>query len=314
MDPLNTVVQDKDTTYALMQGASRIGHRVVHVLLQGVHLLDGSLQFTGLEVIPTPGSNSAFRVIRELQLEEDEVDVIFVRKDPPFDERYLECMWLLEFASKGVLIMNSPQGLRDANEKIWSLRFPGLTPRTALTSSTRFFADFLASAKDIIAKPVNGHGGKGVFRIRQNDTNAAVIFETLSESGSRTVVLQEYVKAAESGDKRILVLGGKPIGAVLRKHSQKDHRNNLFAGGTAMPCEITGRDHEIIAGLAPELQAAGLHFVGIDIIGDFLIEVNVTSPTCLQEMNRFYSVALEDQVVAYATELLREHRNSRFRA
>lgn len=314
MDPLNTVVQEKDTTYALMQGASRIGHRIVHVLLQGVHLLDGGLLFTGLEVIPTPGSSSAFRVIGEIQLKENEVDVIFVRKDPPFDERYLECTWLLEYANKRVLILNSPQGLRDANEKIWSLRFPDLMPRTALTSSTRIFADFLASAKDIIAKPVNGHGGKGVFRIRQNDTNAAVIFETLSASGSRAVVLQDYVEAAESGDKRILLLGGKPMGAVLRKHSLKDHRNNLFAGGIAMPCDITDHDHEIIAKLAPELQAAGLHFVGIDIIGDRLIEVNVTSPTCLQEMNRFYGVALEDQVVAYATGLLTAHQNSRFSA
>ena len=201
-------------------------------------------------------------------------------------------------------IINSPRGLRTVNEKIWATRFPNLVPQTAVTRHKDDFLRFLRNEKDIVVKPTNGFGGMSVFRLKEGDQNAPVTFETLSKGGGKEVVLQKYIPEAEKGDKRVLLLDGNPLGAVLRVHSSKDHRNNFYAGGRAEPTELTPRDCEIIQSLGPELRRLGLTFVGIDIVGDHLTEVNVTSPTCLQEMNALYGKNLEDRVIEFAEQLV----------
>ena len=169
---------------------------------------------------------------------------------------------------------------------------------------------FIQTKKDVIVKPINGFGGQSVFHLQPNGPNRNVILETLTNRWQREIIVQAYVPEAKNGDKRILLLNGEPLGAVLRLHGQDDHRNNFFAGGKPQPCEITSRDREIIHTLKPHLQALKLYFVGIDVIGDYLIEVNVTSPTCLQEINTLYNKSLEFQVIEFAERLIHTSQSS----
>ena len=212
--------------------------------------------------------------------------------------------WLLERASKNVKVINSPTGIRTVNEKIWATQFTSLIPDTVISRKIEDFNDFLNQQKEIIIKPTDGFGGSGVFKISKDAPNKNVSFEVLSEKGRKEVIMQQYIPEASIGDKRILLLNGEPLGAVLRVHGKDDHRNNFYAGGRPEPCEITDRDMEIIEELKPHLIELGLYFVGIDMLGDYLIEVNVTSPTCLQEMNRLYGKKLHHEVIEFAEKLI----------
>ena len=232
-----------------------------------------------------------------------EVDAVFIRTDPPFDSRYLMHTWLLDSAAEQTCVINSPGGVRSCNEKVWCARLSDLTPRTLITAQRDRFDAFLAEQCKVIVKPTDQYGGKGVFVIERGDTNAGVIFETLSDAGSREIIVQEYVEAAEDGDKRILLLDGEPLGAIFRVHGDADHRNNLFAGGKALPAVIDDSDLRIIERLKPMLRQLGLHFVGIDIIGGRLIEVNVTSPTCLVEMTAFDNADYDERIIDYVEKM-----------
>ncbi len=299
MDPLESVHRLKDTTYAFMTGAARYGHTVHYLPLDGISLLDGRLHFDAEEVVPTPDGPELFERKGAAPMLDDAADALFIRTDPPFDENYLVHTWLLDHAPASLVILNDPAGIRTVNEKIWALRFTHLVPPSLVTPSEERARAFIAEHGTVVAKPTGGHGGKGVFVIREGEPNANVILETLMKKGREAVIIQKYVPEAVAGDKRILLLAGEPLGAVLRLHGEEDHRNNFFAGGTAHPAELTDLDREIIDTLAPHLRALGLAFVGIDVIGETLIEVNVTSPTCLQEMNRLYTLQLEDRVIEY---------------
>jgi glutathione synthase len=193
--------------------------------------------------------------------------------------------------------------LRTVNEKLWATQFVDLVPRTLVTSKLALYKQFVAEHDRAIVKPTDAKGGEGVFIVRRGDSNANVIFETLSHNKTREVIVQQYIPEAERGDKRILLLGGEYLTACMRIHGADDHRNNFFAGGKPAPAELTERDQQIIDALAPHMVALGLHFVGIDVIGDYLIEVNVTSPTCVQECNRLYERQHEDDVIAYIEKL-----------
>ena len=179
-----------------------------------------------------------------------------------------------------------------------------MIPRTLISRHLADFKEFLAKEKNIIIKPTDGFGGAGVFKISEDAANKNVSFEMLSDRDQKEVIMQQYIPEAAIGDKRILLLNGEPLGAVLRVHGEDDHRNNFYAGGKPIAVEITPRDLEVIATLKPHLQKLGLHFVGIDMLGDYLIEVNVTSPTCLQEMNRLYDCKLQDEVIQFAESLV----------
>ncbi len=299
MDPLESIDPEKDTSLALMLGAKQNGHTVFYLADNGLFYKEGKVCFDVVEVEPDLDLIPPFNIKDVKRLNENQVDVVFIRKDPPFDEQYLFNTWLLDQLPDSVFVVNRPSGIRTANEKLWSLQFKNLIPDTLVTSKIEDLNPFIEKHGEIILKPVNGFGGKSIFHLKKGDLNANVAFETLSQMETQPVIVQEYLPEAKKGDKRILLLDGKPLGAVLRVHSKKDHRNNFFSGGKPERSEVTKRDMEIIKEIKPMLEKEGLFFVGIDIIGDCLIEINVTSPTCLQEINRLNKAQLEKNVIEF---------------
>ncbi len=299
MDPLETVVIEKDTTFAFMLESHQRGHEVYYLPEDGISLWDGHLHFHTIKVKPQLVAHEPFIQERSEDLTDDQIHAIFIRTDPPFDQQYLINTWLLEFVPKHIPIINRPCGIRTVNEKIWAAQFTQFAPPTLISCHQGKLMDFIAEHKNIIAKPTDGYGGSSVFHIQPGDTNTKVILEHLSNKWNSPMILQRYVPEAQNGDKRILLLNGEPLGALLRVHAANDHRNNIFAGGSCQPAQMTARDKQIMATLKPHLLELGLYFVGIDMLGDYLIEVNVTSPTCLQEMNKLYHQHLERKVIDF---------------
>ncbi len=306
MDPLETVLFEKDTTLALMLGSRERGHEVFFLPSSGISLQNGKIIFHTIKVIPQRVKAKPFIIKEKIVLPAEKVDAVFIRTDPPFNEQYLQHTWFLDRLPSHIAVINRPNGIRTVNEKIWATQFTKLVPATLVSQNRMDMINFIKKEKNVIAKPTNGHGGRAVFHIKLGDTNINVILESLSENFTTDIILQGYVPAATKGDKRIILLNGEPLGAVLRVHSKDDHRNNFFAGGKPAATKITTRDHEIIETLKPYLRDLGLYFVGIDILGEYLIEVNVTSPTGLQEMNRLYKKKLEDQVIRFVEKLVLE--------
>jgi glutathione synthase len=303
MDPLATVDYLKDTTFAFMLGAKARGHSVFHLAKDGISLHGDRAAFEVQPVVPHDNPEHLFDTEPRTTMMDSDVGAIFIRNNPPFDQQYLMNTWLLQPVAERIAVINDPAGIRGANEKLWAMNFPDLMPETCVTRSREEFIAFLASHESIVVKPTDGFGGSGVFVVNRSDGNASVIFETLSANASQHVVLQALVPEASQGDKRILLLNGDILGAVLRVQDGDDHRNNFFAGGKPHPTEITEKDKAVVERLKPHLIEQGLHFVGIDMLGESLIEVNVTSPTCLQEINRITGEHLEDRVIAFAEEL-----------
>ena len=297
MDPLERVHRHKDTTYVFMIEADRRGHEVYYLPLAGLSLEEGRLWFSVERVRPTPEGPAPAERLGVERLSAEEADVLFIRTDPPFDANYLTHTWLLDHAPRGLLVVNDPAGIRTVNEKIWALQFREWVPPSLVTRSVQEAEAFLVRHGKVVAKPTDGFGGKGIFVLERGGSNVRVAFETLTGDGQTYMLVQAYVAEASVGDKRILLLDGEPLGALLRVHGEDDHRNNFFAGGRPEAAAITDGDMRIIEALRPHLRALGLFFVGIDIIGDRLIEVNVTSPTCMQEMNRLYGGQLERSVL-----------------
>ncbi|WDE96097.1 glutathione synthase [Lentisphaera profundi] len=315
MDPIESVKARTDTSFIFMLGAQRAQHEVWFCATRNISILDGKVHMSAerLKVIEPQGlydldgtenPQGPFEVLESRTLIDCEIDAVFIRTDPPFDSGYLMNTWMLDHLPDTTAIINSPQAIRDVNEKIWCAKFTEFTPRTLITSNMDLYLKFLTEEKQVIVKPCDGFGGLGIFRIEEGKANVRVAFETLSNRGQEEVIVQAYVKEASLGDKRILLLNGEILGAVLRVHGADDHRNNFYAGGSAIACEITEREQEICDALKPWLQEKGLYFTGIDFLGDKLTEVNVTSPTCLQEMNRLYDLKLEDKVVAFVENLI----------
>lgn len=299
MDPLETVVMIKDTSFIFMLGAYRRDHDVYYLPKDGITKVDGKLRFAVQKVAPQQVESSPFIVEDQLTLTEDDIDAVFIRTDPPFDYDYLMKTWLLDSIKSRVFVINNPTGIRTVNEKIWATQFTDLIPPTCVTRSQKEYLAFLDEHTHIVGKPTDGFGGQSVFQVKTGDPNTNVIFETLTNHGKRDVILQKFVPEAKDGDKRILLLNGEILGAVLRVHGGDDPRNNFYAGGKPVATEITDRDRQIVEVLRPKLLALGLYFVGIDVISDYLIEVNVTSPTCVQEANRLLDKNLEDNVIAF---------------
>lgn len=308
MCPLDAVVPSKDTSYAFMLGAERMGHSVYHLSESGIILKEGRVVLNVTQVTPEPDKDNPFLIGRVDVLSDERVDAVFIRTDPPFDEKYLVNTWLLEALPGHIPVINRPAGIRAANEKIWATQFTDITPASVVTRNKKDCLEFLDQYNEIIAKPTNGYGGDSVFYLKKGGPNVHVTFETLTHDQTEHIILQEFIREARNGDKRILLLDGEALGAVLRVHAPGDHRNNFFSGGSPEPARITERDHYIIERIKPKLKELGLYFVGIDVIGDYLIEVNVTSPTCIQEMNRFYQKSLEDDVIRFVEGLVNESR------
>ena len=303
MDPLEQVHPEKDTSLLLMHGAHEKGHEVYYLPNEGVTLKNGRFFFHTTRVTPHLNGPNPFTKHQTSVLPDDKVDIIFIRTDPPFEDQYVVNTWLLDQLPAHIVTINDPAGIRAVNEKLWAAQFASLVPSTIVSCDRHDLTMFIEEHKEVIAKPTDGHGGQNIFRVQWEDSNTNVILENLTGRFKKKIILQKYLPESDEGDKRIILLNGDPLGAVLRVHNSDDHRNNFFAGGKPMPAEITARDKEIIRQLKPKLLELGLYFVGIDIIGNYLIEVNVTSPTCLQEINHLTGQNLERQVITFAEEL-----------
>jgi glutathione synthase len=288
-DPLDRLTLLGDTSYALMLEAIARGHQVFTCLVD--HLgLEGDravVVAAATRVVDAETPRDAFRISPAATMNLSDFDVVLMRKDPPFDVTYLHATWILEHARGKTLLVNDPRGLRELNEHLAALRFPTLTPPTIVTRSAARLTDFMREQGGaIVVKPVDGFGGLGIFVVRTGDPNASSIFETSTGAGTRWTLAQTYLPAAAQGDKRILMIDGEPVGAVLRVPADHEARGNLHVGGRAVKCDIDARDREIIDAINPTLRAYGQLLVGIDIIGGMLTEINITSPTGVRHISR----------------------------
>ncbi|MGO4382159.1 glutathione synthase [Pseudoduganella sp. RAF53_2] len=288
-DPLSTFKIYKDSTYAMMTEAARRGHEVYAFQQRHMALKEGvvtahvsRLELTG------GGQNDWYKAQPSEDTNLGLFDAVIQRKDPPFDMEYVYGTYLLELAEKqGVKVFNKPSAIRDHNEKLAIAQFSQFTAPTLVTSDEMRIRDFQAEHGDIILKPLDGMGGAGIFRVKADGLNLGSIIETLTQHGARTIMVQRYIPEIVKGDKRILLIGGKPVPFSLARIPQAGEvRGNLAAGGTGVAQPLSDRDREIAEAIAPEVAARGLLLVGLDVIGDYLTEVNVTSPTCFQEITQ----------------------------
>lgn len=308
MDPMDRVLPDKDTTFAFQRAAQSRGHVALHCEPKDLYVAGGDVHARVREV--TVSDRAPYF---ELGPHEDarlaDVQAVFIRKDPPFDGDYLYATLLLERARGRTLIVNDPRGLRDANEKLYLVHFARHTPRILVAADRQRIYDFVDEVGGAaVIKPLFGAGGAGVMRLSRGDLNLRSIVDTLTSEGQKLIMVQEYLPAVTSGDKRILLLDGEPLGAINRIARADDLRSNIHVGGRVEPCEITPEERAIISDITPKLLADGLFFVGLDVIGGKLTEVNVTSPTGIQELSRHRGHDVADKVIAWA-----ERRASDFR-
>jgi glutathione synthase len=292
MDPPETVLVDADTSFALMEEAQSRGHRVDHCLATDLFLSGGR---AGARVRRATMRREAGVAPISLHGPEDvlfsEVDVVLVRKDPPFDSNYLWATQVLEHARGTTLVVNDPRALRDANEKLYATHFPDVMPDTLVTSDKERIRAFVRAMGGVgVLKPLSGAGGDGVFLLRDEDLNFNAIVETVTHVGKRLAMAQRFLPEVREGDKRILLLDGEPLGAINRVPKRDDVRSNIHVGGSVAASTLDEADRRIIAAVAPRLRADGLYFVGLDVIGGRLTEVNVTSPTGIQQMSRLDGV------------------------
>lgn len=296
MDPLESVNFEKDTSYDLMRAAHELGNSIFYLPKHGISFKFGRVQFSVQPVVPSPHPQPGFNIQPTITLSESDVDLIWIRTDPPFDDTYLTHTWILDHFAFHKPVVNDPNGIRTVNEKIWVTQFTDIIPNTLVSQSKSEIRDFVNANETVILKPTNAFGGQGICKVTRSDTNLDVLIELLTKNESIHIVAQSFVDASIKGDKRILLLNGDPLGAIYRINPNKGHRHNLFAGGITKPADINSNDMTIIQHIKPHLKRLGLFFVGIDILGDKLIEVNVTSPTCLQEMSRYLGKDLAKEI------------------
>ena len=313
MDPIQHVLIDKDTTFAFMLEAQTRGHEVWYLEMPDLFVEDAQAMGRArrIEVRREAGAHFTFGAERRGPLAD--FDAIFMRKDPPFDVAYLHATQLLELAqATGCFVLNDPAGLRAANEKLYALRFPSVIPATLVSADATHLKTFLDRQDgEMIVKPIDGHGGAGVFYVRHDDRNLNAILETLTQEGRQAIIAQQYLPEVRRGDKRLIVLDGEPVGCTLRVPRADENRGNIHVGGTCVKADVTERDKEICRVVGPALRRDGLYFVGLDVIGDFLTEVNVTSPTGVQEIDRLDGVCLEARVLEFVERRVAEPRPAR---
>lgn len=287
VDPLDSFNLKKDSSFAIMREAARRGHEL-HVMEQAdVFWEKHSVAGYSRRIHLTGNTPAWYRAEDARVTRLHHFDAVLMRKDPPFDMEYVYSTYLLDMAEReGARVFNRPRSIRDYNEKLAIARFAPFTAPTLVTRRMTQLSGFLDEHGDIILKPLDGMGGSSIFRVRAGDPNTNVIIETLTAQGTRTIMAQRYIPEIVDGDKRVLVIGGVPVSHCLARIPQSgENRGNLAAGGTGVARPLTARDREIAETLGPQLMADGLLLVGLDIIGDFLTEVNVTSPTCFQEIS-----------------------------
>ncbi len=305
MDPLEGIDVRKDTTYVLMLEAQRRGHEVWYMGVGDLYAAGSEARARTRRVRLRHGEEPFYAVVDTGDVDLGFFDVVWMRKDPPFDLDYIYATYLLSLAAeRGVRVINDPSGIRESNEKLYTLYFPEVTPPTLVTKEIGRIKEFLDGVGgEGVVKPLDAYGGEGVFYLNASDRNLNVILETVTRGGRVFVMVQRYIREVAQGDKRIILLDGEPLGAVLRVSSAGDFRCNFHSGGRPAPAEVDEHDRHICAVLAPRLRQDGLYFVGIDVIGGYVTEINTTSPTGVQEINRLSGLRLEERVIDFAESL-----------
>ncbi|MEE2786631.1 MAG: glutathione synthase [Myxococcota bacterium] len=297
MDPIEFLEPDKDTTIGFIMSAQRAGHRVEYACLEDLFIENGTGGVRARRIEVAPSSRPFYHMGPVEMRPLSAYDSVWMRKDPPVDRAYLHATHILDLAGTNTLVVNSPQGLRFANEKLYALQFPEFIPSTLVTRNLPQIRQKLdENGRPLIVKPVDGHGGAGVFLLQPGDRNVNSILETLTDNGRRWVVVQQYLSEARIGDKRVIMIDGHPVGAILRVPQDNDNRGNIHVGGTVQPTTLTETEQSICAVVGPRLRQDGLWFVGLDLIGERLTEVNVTSPTGIREVE---ALTGEDLGAAY---------------
>jgi glutathione synthase len=296
MDPLHTLNIAGDSTYMLMRESTARGWPVSWCTPSSL-FVRGGRAWAHAEEVTTIGEAPHFLRGGKGDVDLGEFDFVWMRKDPPFDMEYIFSTWLLERVPAGTVVFNRPQAIRDYNEKLHTLDFPELVVDTLLTRDIPRILTFAAAHDRIVLKPWDGNGGRGVLVSQAGDPNLRSMIELLTAEGTRSILAQRYIPEIVKGDKRILLVDGEPVGALLRVPSGTDHRGNMHAGARVAPTELDERDLEICARIGPRLRDQGLLFVGIDVIGGWLTEINVTSPTGIQEVNRLTGARIEALVL-----------------
>lgn len=294
MDPISSINIKKDTSFAMLLEAQSRGYELHYMEMNSLYLRGGEGRAMTRKLSVKQDYDGWYEFGTEQDIALQELDVILMRKDPPFDTEFIYATYMLERAEeKGTLIVNKPQSLRDCNEKLFTAWFPELTPDTLVTRNAAQLKAFHKEHTDVILKPLDGMGGASIFRLKPEDANVSVVIETLTEHGTRFCMAQNYLPAIKDGDKRVLVVDGEPVPYCLaRIPAQGETRGNLAAGGRGEAQPLSESDWAIARKVAPVLKEKGLIFVGLDIIGDRLTEINVTSPTCAREIEAAFPISV----------------------
>ena len=294
MDPISSINIKKDTSFAMLLEAQSRGYELHYMEMSSLYLRGGEGRAITKKLSVKQDYDGWYEFGTEQDIALQELDVILMRKDPPFDTEFIYATYILERAEeKGTLIVNKPQSLRDCNEKLFTAWFPELTPDTLVTRNSAQLKAFHKEHTDVILKPLDGMGGASIFRLKPEDANVSVVIETLTEHGTRFCMAQNYLPAIKDGDKRVLVVDGEPVPYCLaRIPAQGETRGNLAAGGRGEARPLSESDWQIARTVAPILKQKGLIFVGLDIIGDRLTEINVTSPTCVREIEAAFPISV----------------------
>lgn len=287
MDHVSTIQIEGDSTFAMCLEAQNRGHRLFHYTPSQLSLRDGTVYARMEPMVLRDAIGDHYTLGDSVRTDLSEMDVVLLRQDPPFDMSYITSTHLLERIHPQTLVVNDPAWVRNSPEKIFVTEFPDLMPETLITSDPEEIAAFRRDLGDIIIKPLYGNGGAGVFHLRADDRNLSSLLEMFESLYREPLIAQRYLPAVRAGDKRIILVDGEPVGAINRVPAETDARSNMHVGGRAEPVELTEREREICARIAPSLKQRGFLFVGIDVIGDVMTEINVTSPTGIREVARF---------------------------
>lgn len=299
MDPIEAISYKKDSTLAMMLAAQRKGWKLVYLQMNDLYLRDGRSCARMRDVIVHADPDHWFDLSNERDAPLAELDVLLMRKDPPFDMEFVYATYLLERAEdEGVLVVNKSSSLRDCNEKMFTAWFPQCCPPTLVTRDHGRLHAFLREFEDVVIKPLDGMGGSSIFRVQKSDINVNVIFETLTQHEQRFAMVQQYIPAIVKGDTRILMIDGEPLDyGLARVPAADDLRGNLAAGAVGQGRELNERDRWLAAQIGPSLRERGLLFVGLDVIGDYVTEINVTSPTCIRELDDQFGLDIGGQLM-----------------
>jgi len=296
MDPIASVDIEADSTFVLALEAQRRGHALHYYLPRDMSFSGGRVTARAHPLTVRRKAGDHFELGPPVELDLATMDVVLLRQDPPFDMAYITTTHMLEHIHPATLVVNDPHHVRNAPEKIFVTRFPDLMPPTLITSDRDAVTAFRREHGDIILKPLYGNGGAGVFRLRPDDENLSSLLEMFTQMYREPIIVQRYLPEIRQGDKRIILVDGEPAGVVARMPQEGEARANFHAGGMAARAELTPREAEICAAIGPALRERGLVFVGIDVIGDWLTEINVTSPTGIQEINRLSGTKIESDI------------------